>query len=67
MPWQPSPWDFRVPHRHEIQADDGNIKFTFIAVVGMVLLQQIMVPALYRFVLQKCVAGYDTLNTVHNK
>jgi hypothetical protein len=45
VPWQPIPWDFWVPHRPEIPAVDSNNEFAFIAVVGMVQLRQIMVPA----------------------
>jgi hypothetical protein len=50
-------------------------KYAFIAAVGMVLLQKIMVPAVYRSVLQECVAGYvilkgmlsRTLHTTNDK
>ena len=67
VPWQPSSWDFWVPYYHEIQADYSNNKYAFIPVAGMVLLHQIMVPAVYSFVSWECVAGYDTKNTVNNK
>jgi hypothetical protein len=49
VPWQPSPLEFWVLYCHEIQADASNNKSAFIPAVGMVLLHQIMVPAVYCF------------------